>query len=30
MRERTAGMVEDGGRDFALKGFEKPVTLFAA
>lgn len=30
VRERVGGMVVDNGREFALKGFDKPVTLFAA
>lgn len=30
VRERSAGMVSGEGRDFSLKGFEQPVTLFAA
>lgn len=30
VRDRSAGLVSDGGRDFALKGFDRPVRLFAA
>jgi adenylate cyclase len=30
VRERSGGMVGDAGREFSLKGFEQPVTLFAA
>jgi class 3 adenylate cyclase len=30
VRERSSGMVSGAGRDFSLKGFEQPVTLFAA
>jgi adenylate cyclase len=30
VRERCDGMVDDAGREFSLKGFEQPVTLFAA
>jgi adenylate cyclase len=30
VRERSGGMVDDAGRDFALKGFDQPVTLFSA
>ena len=30
VRERVGELIADAGRDFALKGFEKPVTLFAA
>jgi adenylate cyclase len=30
VRDRSAGMVTDGGRDFSLKGFDQPVTLFSA
>jgi adenylate cyclase len=30
VRERAGDMIADAGRDFTLKGFDKPVTLFAA
>lgn len=30
VRDRSGGMVTDRGRDFSLKGFEQPVTLFTA
>lgn len=30
VRDRTDGMVGNAGREFLLKGFEHPVTLFAA
>jgi len=30
VRDRSAGLVTDDGRDFTLKGFEQPVRLFAA
>jgi class 3 adenylate cyclase len=30
VRDRCAGMVSGAGQEFSLKGFEKPVTLFAA
>jgi class 3 adenylate cyclase len=30
VRERSGGMVNGPGRDFSLKGFEQPVSLFAA
>ncbi|HKU08758.1 MAG TPA: adenylate/guanylate cyclase domain-containing protein [Bradyrhizobium sp.] len=29
VRERSRGLVSGAGRDFSLKGFEQPVTLFA-
>jgi adenylate cyclase len=30
VRDRSGGLVSDEGRDFSLKGFDQPVTLFAA
>jgi adenylate cyclase len=30
VRERAGELIADQGRDYTLKGFEKPVTLFAA
>ena len=30
VRDRMGELISDQGREFALKGFEKPVTLFAA
>jgi adenylate cyclase len=30
VRERVGELIEGSGRDYMLKGFEKPVTLFAA
>jgi adenylate cyclase len=30
VRERAGALIADAGSDFTLKGFEKPVTLFAA
>jgi adenylate cyclase len=30
VRDRSGGMVSGEGREFSLKGFEQPVTLFAA
>ena len=30
VRERVGDMIADRGREFALKGFDRPVTLFAA
>jgi adenylate cyclase len=30
VRDRSGGMVSGEGRDFSLKGFDQPVTLFAA
>jgi adenylate cyclase len=30
VRDRSGGMVRGEGRDFSLKGFDRPVTLFAA
>jgi len=30
VRDRSGGMVSGEGRDFSLKGFDRPVTLFAA
>jgi adenylate cyclase len=30
VRDRSGGMVSGEGREFSLKGFDQPVTLFAA
>lgn len=30
VRDRATGMIGDGGRGYALKGFAQPVTLFSA
>lgn len=30
VRDRSAGMAAGAGREFSLKGFVQPVTLFAA
>ncbi len=30
VRERTRDMITASGSDFALKGFDQPVTLFPA